>query len=104
MNNAGNSRAAYSGGGGSLRRSGGGGAMGSRDSGNDDKGNPFDKLFGDKDPTQSETLNFRETASGEAQINTPDTSIFEIISDRYVNVQKQDRLLEYKIQNADELQ
>lgn len=104
MSDAGNSRVAYDGGGGSLRRSGGRGAMGNNSTDDEEGGNPFADMFGDNDPTQSETLNFRDTASAENQINTPDTSIFEIISDRYVNVQKQDRLLEYKVQGPGELQ
>lgn len=103
LGGAGNSTANYSGGGGSLRTRGGGGSLG-RGSSDDEDGNPFAELFGDKDPTRSETLNFRETASAENQINTPDTSIFEIISERYTNVRKQDRLLEYKVKNSEELQ
>lgn len=102
MSDAGNSRAAYGGGGGSLSRSGGRGAMG-RGTQEEEGGNPFAELFGDEGPSNN-TLNFRETASAENQINTPDTSIFDIISDRYVNVQKQDRLLEYKVQDPGELQ
>lgn len=64
----------------------------------DDDENPFASLFGKENPEGGANLNFRGAASQEGEINTPDTSIFEIISERYIAVHSNDRLLMYEAQ------
>lgn len=96
---AGTTNLAYSRGTGGLRGSGGRGAQGGR-SAEGSAENPFEGLFGGENPTGA-NLNFREGASEEGQINMPDTSIFEIISGRYMAVHENDRLLQYEAAEED---
>lgn len=95
--NAGNSNLAYSRGTGAIRAGGGRGAQGSRGAEGDGSENPFAGLFGKENP-EGANLNFRGSASEEGEINSPDTSIFQIISDRYIAVHGNDRLLMYEAQ------
>lgn len=95
--NAGNSNLAYSRGTGAIRAGGGMGAQGRRGSEGDGSENPFAGLFGKENP-EGANLNFRGSASEEGEINSPDTSIFQIISDRYIAVHGNDRLLMYEAQ------
>lgn len=95
--NAGNSNLAYSRGTGAIRAGGGRGAQGRRGAEGDGSENPFAGLFGKENP-EGANLNFRGSASEEGEINSPDTSIFQIISDRYIAVHGNDRLLMYEAQ------
>ncbi len=55
--------------------------------------NPFSKLLGKNKAKGNGTLNFR----GPAQVGGKKGSIFQMISNRYSNVAKKDRLLKYEI-------
>lgn len=96
---AGTTNLAYSRGTGAIRGSGGRGAQGGRNSEGKAE-NPFAALFGAENANGA-NLNFREGASEEGQINMPDTSIFEIISGRYMAVHQNDRLLQYEAVEED---